>query len=203
LPSCGVLPSLAAVKVLWQASTILFIGTALLHAEAPPKSFNWDPPKVARSAFTPDLGMLGSEREEYATNLASIAINQVVIAKASPESLAEARRMLALALHLSPRNKRAVVVNFQLGKGIIPELSEGNYSPQVFARLILTRGQLLEKQGGDENKLLARYFIQLSANLDPKNEDAVYASELQRLDHGDLDWTPVTGDGKTNDQIAN
>ena len=140
--------------------------------------------------------MLGSEREEYATNLASIAINQVVIAKASPESLAEARRMLALALHLSPRNKRAVVVNFQLSKGIVPELSEGNYSPQVFARLILTRGQLLEKQGGEENKLLARYFIQLSANLDPKNEDAVYASELQRLDHGDLDWTPVTGSGK-------
>jgi hypothetical protein len=143
--------------------------------------------------------MRGSEREEYATNLATIAVNQVAAAKASAESLAESRRMIALALHLSPRNKRAVVINFQLAKGIMPEAVEGNYSPQVFARLILTRGQLLEKQGGDENKLLARYFIQLAANLDPKNEDAVYASELLRLDQGELDWAPITGDRKSKD----
>ncbi|MEY3897325.1 MAG: hypothetical protein RLZZ214_2846, partial [Verrucomicrobiota bacterium] len=46
--------------------------------------------------------------------------------------------------------------------------------------------------GGAENKRLARYFIQLAAEMDPKNEDAVYASEVQRLDHGALDWSPLT-----------
>lgn len=136
--------------------------------------------------------MLGSEREEYATNLAICAANQVVAAKAAPSSLAEARRMLALALHLSPRNKRALVVGFQLSKGILPEVAEGNYSPQVFARLLLTRGQLLEKQGGEENTRLARMFIQLAAGMDPKNEDAVYASEVHRLDHGAVDWSAIT-----------
>jgi hypothetical protein len=60
------------------------------------------------------------------------------------------------------------------------------------ARLLLTRGQLLEKQAGEENKILARYFIQLAAEIDPKNEDAVYASEVQRLDHGALDWKLIT-----------
>ncbi len=165
---------------------------SILGADEPVKSFPWDAPKVVTSVFTQDLGMLDSEREEYATNLATIASNHVVAAKASPAALANARRMLALALQLSPRNKRAVVVNFQLLKGVLPEITEGNYSPPVFARLILTRGQLLAKQGGAENQKLARYFIQLAAELDPKNEDAVYASEVQRLDHGAVDWSSVT-----------
>ena len=136
--------------------------------------------------------MLDSEREEYATNLASYAANQVAAAKASPKSLENARRFLGLALHLSPRNKKAIVVGFQLSKGVIPDVAEGNYTPQSFARLLLTRGQLPEKQGGDENKRLARLFIQLAAELDPRNEDAVYASEVHRLDKGDVDWSELT-----------
>ena len=161
-------------------------------AEEAVKPFTWDPPKVKTSLFTNDLGLLDSEREEYATNLSTIASNHVVEAKASPASLTAARRMIGLALQLSPRNKKAVVVNFQLSKGILPAVVESNYSPQVFARLILTRGQLLDKQGGDENKRLSRLFIQLAAELDPKNEDAVYLSEVQRLDHGNADWNSIT-----------
>jgi hypothetical protein len=180
------------VKGIWQAVMALALGVAFLHAQEERKSFQWIPLKLTRSIFTADLGMLDAERDEYATNLSTLAVNQVVEAKASAPSLADARRMLGLALQLSPRNKRAVVVNFQLARGILPEVTDANYSPQVFARLILTRGNLLEKQGGDENKRLARYFVQLAASLDPKNEDAVYASEVQRLDHGGVDWIAIT-----------
>jgi hypothetical protein len=177
---------------IWQVVAFFSLSVAFLHAGDPPKSFVWNPPKVTESLFTVDLGMLDSEREEYATNLAVHAVNEVVAGKASPASLSDARRMLALALHLSPRNKRALVANFQLSKGMLPEVSQTDYSPQVFARLLLTRGQLLEKQGGDENKRLALLFVQLSASMDPKNEDAVYASEVQRLDHGEVDWSAIT-----------
>lgn len=170
----------------------MMLGVMFLHAEEDRKSFQWNAPKVTRSVFTEELGMLDSERDEYATNLAALAVNQVAAAKASVASLADARRMLALALQLSPRNKRAVVANFQLSKGIMPEPVEGGYTAQAFARLILTRGQLLEKQSGEENKRLSRYFVSLAASLDPKNEDAVYASEVQRLDHGAVDWSPIT-----------
>lgn len=147
---------------------------------------------MAQSLFSKDIGMLDSERDEYATNLSILAANQIATQKASPQALADARRILALALHLSPRNKRAVIVNFQLSKGMLPEVTQSQYSAQVFARLLLARGQLLDKQGGGENKKLARYFIQLAADLDPRNDDAVYNAEVQRLDHGDLDWNPVT-----------
>jgi len=159
--------------------------------------FAIDPPKVAKSMFTPDLGMLDSEREEYSTNLATYAANQFAASKGGGGSADNARRFLGLALHLSPRNKKALVVGFQLSKGIVPAATDGNYTPQAFSRLLLTRGQLLEKQGGEENKKLARYFIQLAAELDPRNEDAVYASEVHRLDQGDVDWSAVTGTAET------
>ncbi len=176
----------------WQAAGAIWITATLLEAEEAAKSFSWDPPKVRVSSFSHDLGLLDSEREDYASNLAAIASNHLAESKASPASLSTARRMIGLALQLSPRNRKAVVLNFQLGKGILPATSELNYSPQVFARLILTRAQLLEKQDGEENKRLAPYFIQLAAELDPNNEDAVYLSEVQRLDFGGPDWKPIT-----------
>lgn len=177
---------------IWQAVTLSALALTCLSAAERPGSFPWAPLKVNQSEFTRDIGMLDSEREEYATNLASLAANQVAADKASAECLADARRMLGLALQLSPRNKRALVVNFQLSRGVLPEKSTVIYSQQVFARLLLTRGQLLEKQGGGENLRLARLFIQLAATMDPKNEDAVYASEVKRLDQGSVDWSDIT-----------
>ncbi len=194
LPTRSDFPSFAVVNGYLHAVTAWILGAALVCAAEAPKSLSWEALKVGKSIFTPALGMLDSEREEYATNLATIAVNQIVAAKASPQSLADSRRMLALALQLSPRNKRAVVANYQLSKNLIPEATESNYSPQVFARLLLIRGQLLEKQMEDENKRLAAMFINLAASLDPKNEDAVYASEVHRLDQGPVDWAAITGE---------
>lgn len=176
----------------WQATALAAWSIGALHAEPAPPAFTWDAPKVTTSIFTRDFGMLDPERDEYSTNLSTFAANRVALAKASPESLAEARRLIALALHLSPRNRKAVVVNFQLSKGLIPEDTRADYAPPTLARLLLTRGQLLEKQGGSDNLVAARTFIQIAAEMDPKNEDAVYASEVLRLDRGDFDWSLLT-----------
>lgn len=184
------------MKGIRQAAVIISLGMASASVADEPKAFKWDAPRVAQSMFTPDLGMLDSERDEYAANLAQHAANRVAAEKASPASLAEARRMLGLALQLSPRNKKALVTGFQLAKGVVPEAADGAYSPQAFARLLYSRGQLLEKQGGAENGKLARMFIQLAAAMDPRNEDAVYASEVHRLDHGEIDWSAVTDSAK-------
>ncbi len=182
----------------WQVVGLWMVLVSFLGAEQGASTFAWDPPKAATPVFSPELGMLDTERDEYATNLAILSANSVAQAKASVASLGDARRMLGLALQLSPRNKRAVIVSFQLAKGLLPTVSDSLYEPKVFARLILTRGQLLEKTEVDENKRLARYFIQLAAELDPKNEDAVYASEMQRLDHGPADWAALTDGGAKN-----
>lgn len=136
--------------------------------------------------------MLDREREEYANNLAGYASNRVAQAKASAASLADARRLVALALNLSTRNKKALVLSFQLSRGVLPEAAPNDYQPDVLARLLFERSQELKKQAGVENTLLARIFTELSAEIDPKNDDAVYASEIQRLDHGSVNWGTLT-----------
>lgn len=163
-----------------------------LRADETTRSFKWTPPKVVESIFTRKLEMMDAERDDYSTNLATYASNAVIDAKASEASLEQARRVLGLALQLSPRNKQALVVCFKLARGVMPEKVQSSYSQYVMGRLLLTRGELLDKQEGEENRCLGRYFIGLAAEMDPKNDDAVYASEVQRLDLGPLDWTRVT-----------
>jgi len=175
----------------WQVALPLFLAAGSLAAEEK-SAFAWKEPRIGAGAFSDRLGMLDREREEYATNLAVYALNRVAGAGASAASLEEARRLLALSLHLAPRNKRALVANFQLKRGVVPEEVASDYSPEVLARLLFTRSQILRQQGGEENQLLARAFVALAAEMDPKNEDAVYASELQRLDHGPFDWKVLT-----------
>jgi hypothetical protein len=174
----------------WQA--IVLSLCLPLFAEEEGAKFGWNPPKTGAGVFTDALGMLDREREEYADSLSGYASNRVAEAKASVASLAEARRLVALALHLSPRNRKALVLNFQLSRGVLPEVVPGDYRPGVLASLLFTRGQVLKQQGGAENSLLARIFLELAAEMDPKNDDAVYASELQRLDQGAVDWDSLT-----------
>jgi hypothetical protein len=175
----------------WQAVACLLSFSVCAAAEEKAK-FEWKPPVVGAGVFSEQLGMLDREREEYADNLAGFASNRVAAAKASAASLNEARRLVALALHLAPRNRKALVLSFQLSRGVLPEADPENFRPAVLAGLLFTRGQVLKEQGGAENGLLARIFTELSAEMDPKNDDAVYASELQRLDQGGVDWSAFT-----------
>lgn len=179
------------MKYVWQVMALVAVATTSLHAQETAGSFIWAPVQTHGKMFSRDLGMMDSERDEYATNFVNFAANKVAAAKASPASLDQAKRFIALAMYLSPRNKRALVVNFQLSQGTLPEPVVVDFSPETLAKLIFTRAGLLGKQEGEENALVARMFVELSAQLDPKNEDAVYASEVQRLDHGAVDWSAL------------
>ena len=156
---------------------------------------NYKPPTINRGYFRDDLSMVGNERDEYATNLAAYAVKMIEKNKGSQSSLDLARQLLGLALHLSPRNRKSIVVNRQLKDGLMPHKVVADYESDVFAKLLLARGQLLEKQDGKSNALLSRYFIALAAIIDPRNEDAIYESEMRRIDYGDLSWSTMT-DGK-------
>lgn len=148
----------------------------------------YEKPTINQRLFGNELSMVNNERDEYATNLAAYAVKVVQERKADQKSLDLARQVLGLGLHLSPRNKKCVVVNAQLARGVIPDRVAADYEPEVFARLLLARGQLLEKHENEINTTLARYFIDLAATIDPRNEDAIYESELRRIDHGNLSW---------------
>jgi hypothetical protein len=175
---------------MWQVVIGAFFFCSLAIAEE--KKIDYKAPVVGGGIFSEKLGMMDKEREEYAVNIANYAGNRIVEAKASPESLTQARRLLALSLHLSSRNRKAVVMNYQLEKGILPQKVDGDYSSEVLARLLLTRGQLLIKQPAEEDVLLGRCFIEVAAEMDARNDDAVYASELLRMDNKKINWSIFT-----------
>jgi len=141
--------------------------------------------------------MLDRERDTYATSLAIYAGNKIASEQASQESLDFSRQVIALALHLSPRNRRAVVLNFQLEKGLMPETLEPKYSDKSLAHLFMMRAEQLFGQQGEANQLLSRYLISLAATIDPHNEDAVYAFQMQEIDKGAVSWALLLEDGKT------
>jgi len=156
-----------------------------------PLKLQWQPLKIAASRFPRSIGMMDAERDDYSGNLAGVAIHHLMANKANRESQEVARRMMALALHLSPRNKKAVVLNFQLGKGVVPDAPETDYRSQTLARLLMKRAEILAKQEGPGNLELAGYLFSLAVDLEPENEDAIYHSELHRINHGEADWTKL------------
>ena len=178
-----------------QVAAILLLSVPLAPGQAEKEAvpFEYRSPIVQKLAFRSDV-MLAQERHSYATNLATYAANHVVTRMASKESLADARRILALAFHLERRNKQAMVVNFQLREGVLPEVKKGDYNSRTFARLLLSRARLLLKggEGEESERLLARCFIELAAHIDPRNEDAVFEYENQRIDEGEIDWRILT-----------
>ena len=178
-----------------QASGILLLSLVVGYGQTEDGAFAtpYEAPEVRQALFGDDV-MLAEERKSYATNLATYAANLVSSKGAAKEVLMSARRILALSLHLERRNKQAMVVNFQLRQGVIPKVKVGDYNPRTFSRLLMARAKLLLK-GGDgskKEKLLARYFIDVAAHIDPRNEDAVFECETQRIDFGDLDWGLLT-----------
>lgn len=179
-----------------QATAALLFSSALAcaqtEAEEKEATFDYKPPVVQKVLFDDSITMLDQERHEYSTNLATYAANQLISKKASPQSVDSARRILALALHLERRNKQAMVVNFQLKQGVMPEIKKGDYNPRTFSRLLLTRAKLFLRNDNEREKLLAYCFVELAAMIDPRNEDAVFTYENQRLDVGDIDWRLLT-----------
>ncbi len=151
-------------------------------------------PKVADAVFLHGVTMLDSEKDEYAGNLSAYGVKTILDKPQSPVALEHGRRVLALALHLSPRNRKAVVANFQLSRGLLPKPQISDYSAKVFSRLLVTRGELLYEEGGEKNVLLARAFVSLAAEMDPLNEDAVYKAEMQKIDYEPFNWKLFTGE---------
>lgn len=176
----------------WQAVAAVCLLLGFAHAEPKGQRTEWQPLKITQSLFPREMGMLDAEREEYADHLAGLAVGRIRKEPASVANMMWARRMMALALHLSPRNKRAVVANFQLGRGLVPEAVDAGLLPESFSRLLFARGQMLEKQSGHANLRLARYLYELATELDPKNEEAIYLSELRRLEQGEINWSELT-----------
>ena len=163
-----------------------------LWASAQEKAQQYRSPEVTVSRFSKELEMLDREREKLAKNIAIYAGNRVSRENRGKHSLAIARRLLGLSLHLAPKNSVASALDRRLSDGEIPAKEKTEYGNEIFSELLLNRGKDL-RVGNREDALLSRCLIEIAVIVNPKNKAAVKALELQNIQHGAVDWTVFTG----------
>lgn len=150
-------------------------------------------PEIGDAMFDRGVSMLGREQDEYATRLVANAVLLVRVGKGDGASLRRAERLMAVALHLSPKNKAAADVGKSLAAGKIPEQVRGDYYGKVFARLMMMRGQLLLDGGTDRDQILGRCFLSLAMEFDPGNKVLRQRSADAEDEYGMLNWNWLLG----------
>ncbi len=168
-----------------------------LLAAAPPLAADaqsgYVEPVVSEPLFAGEgIELLEVDRDKLASNIAAFVVNHIKPGD-NARQMENARRFIGLALHLNPRNRVAVVANFQFKRGVAPKKIEPEYSAATLAEVLQSRAGSLVRRGGDLNLMLAGYMLAASVEIDPRNETAVYELEMYRKDVAEIDWTPVIG----------
>jgi len=181
----------------------LCLGVGSLPAQGPPKpagpaspanAARFEVPDISKSIFTNDLGMMQLERGQLATHVSGYVCNQLgeaIVAGDAP-AIALGEKLIALALHLDVRNRRAVTARYQLGRGVAPNRMEQDFESAVFSELLLKRSEALLGSGKVEDHKLARYLVAVAVELNPRNDDAVYRQEMLARSHGEVPWGRLT-----------
>ncbi len=138
--------------------------------------------EIAQPQFTPALvGLLQLELEKVANFLGLYVYQQLApeIRAGKAESRLRARRYLSLALHVDPQNLIAKRINAMLGEGSTEVLETAlPQSPQLFAEGAVRLIKLLGARSEPNAARLAGFLALVAADLDPQQEEAIYAAEI-------------------------
>ncbi|MBP7951101.1 MAG: hypothetical protein KA004_15725 [Verrucomicrobiales bacterium] len=158
------------------------------NAPAPPPAFR--PVEVTDAWFTQEkVGIFQVELEKTATYLAIFVHRNFTpaVRKGNTEARLYARRYLSLALHVDPHNAAAQKVNRWLAEGT--EVAEDIPLPQDekhFVEAVVRLNRQLAARPEPAAKRLRGFLSLVAADLDPKNEEAVYEAELFRREEKNL-----------------
>jgi len=140
-------------------------------------------PKVPVPLFTPaKTALLEVECERIAIFLAREAAEKYspAVLRGEREAMSEGRLMLTISLHLMPLNASAVHCSDCWAEGKAPSLPPPGEDMRAFSSFLLMAAQRQAGgKAGSAREVLGRVLMRLAADYDPKNEDAVYASEMQ------------------------
>ncbi len=148
------------------------------HAE--PRAFVR--PKIPASLFTHDKTvLLEPECERIASFLARYAAREYTAAvlRGDAATRSRARLLLTVSLHLQPLNAPAVHCGQRWADGQPPNLPPPAEDLRVFTNFLLSAARRQTDKSSPARETLSRILIRLAADLDPENEDAILASELQ------------------------
>ncbi len=142
-------------------------------------------PKVPAALFTHEkTALLEPECERIASFLARYAAREYTAAvlRADVPARSHARLLLTVSLHLKPLNAPAVHCGQRWADGQSPNLPPPGENLRVFSNFLLSAAMRQTDKPARAREVLARILIRLAADLDPENEDAILASELQDRD---------------------
>ena len=135
-----------------------------------------------------DVGIFELELEKAANFLALYVYKNFAqsIKAGDNTGRIQARRYLSLALHMDPQNVTAKRINEMLAEGNANELETPlPQKPKDFVEFLGRLIEQLKTRPETPAKKLAGYLSLVAADLDPANEDAVYAAELFLQKSGD------------------
>ena len=139
-------------------------------------------PVVPVALFTPEkTALLEPECERIATFLARYAAEKLTddVLKGSAMARAKGRLLLTVSLHLQPMSPSAVHCGLRWLDGQRPSLPPPGEPLRVFTNFLLSAAKRQGDKPAPAREALARVLIRLAADLDPENEDAIFASEMQ------------------------
>lgn len=89
-----------------------------------------------------------------------------------------ASRMLGIALRVEPQNRSAVVLNARLARAEFPEAP--STQPVNLAQQLVPMAQQCQAAKSPDDQALAGYLYAIVLSIDPKNDEAIYQSEMLR-----------------------
>lgn len=154
-------------------------------AEGEPEKRAFVRPNVPAALFTHEkTALIEPECERIASFLARHAAQQFTAAvlRGNAEARSQGRLLLTVSLHLQPLNASAVHCGQRWADGKAPTLPPPDENLRLFSSFLLSAARRQADKPAPAREALARILIRLAADLDPENEDAVFASEVQDRD---------------------
>jgi hypothetical protein len=155
------------------------------RAEAPFRKL-----EIESAQFTHEqVGVLHLELEKVANFLGLYVYKTYAkeILEGKAESRLRARRYLSLALQVDPDNLIATRINAMLAGGVAENLeADLPQSPKLFGESAVRLIKLLQARPEPNAVRLAGFLALVAADLDPTNEDAIFAAEIFTNQVGDL-----------------
>ena len=146
-------------------------------------------PNLQTEIFDPQKISLNEKEKEQVAE----ALTLFVASRSDPiekEALI-CSKALAIALRLAPNYQAAVVANFQLARGLKPKPPEKMPTDAKLASILYVTSQQLRKKETESNNHLANYLLDLSVEIDPRNEVIIMERENLKRQTSWIDWSEV------------
>jgi hypothetical protein len=166
-----------------RSSLHLYLGLAIIIG-LPAFGQRYSSPNLTEKVFDiSKLSLSTVERMQLADELAAFARNGHVT---DPQHMSLARKALAIALRLDPVNKKAMVADMQMSRGLEVTGIDTKHPGLAFSGFLMSN--VAKLKDGSDDVVLRGYLVSMASEIDARNEDAIYQAALMKRKKETVDW---------------